>query len=52
MRTALITLAVVSAVNAAYDENIAMRALYYSGASYCQKDTIYSWTCGEPCTTQ
>lgn len=29
-----------------------MRALYYSGAAYCQKDTIYNWTCGEPCNVQ
>jgi len=45
MRTALaITLAVVAGVvNAAYDDTLAMKALYYSSASYCNKQTVYDW---------
>ena len=51
-RTAALAMAcVVGVVNAAYDENLATKALYYSGAAYCRKDTIYDWTCGEPCSS-
>ena len=25
--------------------------MYYSGAAYCDKDTLDSWTCGEPCSS-
>ena len=42
---------VLSTVNCLYDENLAMKALYYSGAAYCEKQTIYNWTCGEPCSS-
>lgn len=41
------TLAVVSAN---YDPVVGTRAMYYSGAAYCDKGTLDSWTCGEPCT--
>ena len=37
-------------VSANYDSNIATRAMYYSGASYCAKSTLDPWACGEPCT--
>jgi hypothetical protein len=51
-RTAALAIAcVVGVVNAAYDEKLATKALYYSGAAYCRKDTIYDWTCGEPCSS-
>ena len=51
-RTAALAIAcVVGTVNCLYDENLAMKALYYSGAAYCNKQTIYDWNCGEPCTS-
>jgi hypothetical protein len=40
-RTAGLFLAtVVGIVSALYDENLSMKALYYSGAAYCRKDTV------------
>ena len=37
------------AVGAKYDESMAFNALYYSAASYCQKQSVMNWTCGEAC---
>jgi Lipase (class 3) len=51
-RTAAIAFAcIVGFANALYEETLAMKALYYSGAAYCNKATIYNWTCGEPCSS-
>ena len=49
MRTAAIMALTATLASASYDENIAMRAMYFSGASYCAKSTINPWNCGEPC---
>jgi hypothetical protein len=32
-----------------YSEDIAIKAVYYSGSTYCSKDSLTSWTCGEAC---
>jgi len=32
-----------------YDEDIALRALTYSGAAYCSQSSIIAWNCKEPC---
>ena len=37
--------------SANYEANIATRSMYYAGASYCDKGTLDSWTCGEPCSS-
>jgi hypothetical protein len=37
--------------SANYDANIATKSMHYAGASYCDKGTLDSWTCGEPCST-
>jgi hypothetical protein len=47
--TALI-LSLASVVSANYNQDTAFRAMYYSGATYCNKGTVDSWTCGEPCS--
>lgn len=52
LSTAVLVAASAFVASANYDPNAAMRALYYSGASYCAKSTIDSWSCGEPCTQQ
>ena len=36
----------------AYNPDIALKAVYYSAATYCNKTIISSWTCGPPCETQ
>lgn len=47
----LVIVSTISAlVTANYDPNLGLRAMYYSGAAYCDKGTLESWTCGEPCT--
>ena len=51
MRYSILASVVVGLASAAYDEAVAMRAMYYSGASYCAKQTLNPWACGEPCTT-
>ena len=49
--TAALLLAAVGFASANYDPAIATRAMYYSAVSYCEKSTIDSWNCGEPCST-
>ncbi len=36
--------------SANYDANIGTKSMHYAGASYCDKGTLDSWTCGEPCS--
>lgn len=36
--------------SANYDPSIALKSMYYAGASYCDKGTLDTWTCGEPCS--
>ena len=50
LRTAIIVASAAVMASAAYDPVMSERAMYYSGASYCDKATLDSWTCGEPCT--
>ena len=37
--------------SANYDASIALKSMYYAGASYCDKGTLDTWTCGEPCSS-
>jgi hypothetical protein len=49
VRTTLLSaLAVVASAN--YDPAIGLRTMYYSAASYCAKQTLDPWNCGEPCS--
>lgn len=50
LRTAFFASAAFLAM-ANYDETIAFKAMYYSGAAYCDKGTLDNWTCGEPCSS-
>lgn len=49
--TAIALLATIGFATANYDSNIATRAMYYSAATYCNKDTVQQWNCGEPCSS-
>ena len=37
--------------SANYEPNIAPKSMYYAGASYCDKGTLDTWTCGEACSS-
>jgi hypothetical protein len=47
----LLALTAIASVSANYNQDIAFRAMYYSAATYCNKGTVDSWTCGEPCSS-
>ena len=46
---ALVSLATTALAN--YNQDTAFRTMYYSAATYCNKGTVDSWTCGEPCSS-
>jgi predicted lipase len=49
-RRATALASVLALAGANYNQDIAFRAMYYSGAAYCDKGTLDSWSCGEPCS--
>lgn len=32
-----------------YNEDISMKAVHYSAATYCTKNSVVDWGCGKPC---
>lgn len=50
LRTALVLIGTAAIASANFDQQVAFRAMYYSGAAYCAKNTLDSWNCGEPCS--
>lgn len=42
----------VIASAAEYSPDLGLRAMYLSGAAYCEGATLLSWKCGEACSTQ
>jgi hypothetical protein len=33
-----------------YNFDESLKAVYYSAAAYCSKDSVVNWNCGQPCS--
>jgi len=48
----ILTAILILASAAEYSPDLGLRAMYLSGAAYCEGATVLSWKCGEACSTQ
>jgi len=52
MLNRVLTVVGLAAFASAYDESTGLRAMYLSGAAYCEGTSVQSWTFGEACSSQ
>ena len=41
----------IAATSSAYNKAIGLKAVFYSGASYCEASSLKNWNCGQACSS-